>query len=274
MAKKKNQFCKKVKICYMKISRWSGLWIVGNLALAAVLALSIIYGSSRLLEKGTRHGESFEVPDFEGKTWEETKSLAKKAGVRVEIIDSIYVLEGRGTVARQNPAAGSKVKEDRRIMIVMRAKGAQKVLMPGLVNNSIQDALPELESRGLRVGKLIYDESDPCTNLVIRQQFNGREIAPGDMLEAESSIDLVLGLSSDDAGTTVPDMVGKRGVEAKHILNSDYYLSVNMRYDKDVDTYKERAHAVVYKQTPSSSPLPVRKGTEVTLYLKLESSEK
>ena len=54
----------------MKISRWSGLWIVGNLALAAVLALSIIYGSSWLLEKGTRHGESFEVPDFEGKSFE------------------------------------------------------------------------------------------------------------------------------------------------------------------------------------------------------------
>lgn len=271
---KKNKFCKITRVYYKKIVAWRGMWIVLNLALALVLMLLLIHGSGWLLEKGTRHGESLEVPDFEGKTWEETKSIAKKAGVRVEVIDSIYVLEGRGTVARQNPAAGSKVKQDRRIMIVMRAKGAQKVLMPGLVNNSIQDALPGLESRGLRVGKLIYDESDPCTNLVIRQLFKGKEIAPGDTLEAESSIDLVLGLSSDDTGTTIPDMVGKRGVDAKEILNRDYYLNVNMRYDRDVDTYKERAHAVVYKQAPSPSPFPVMKGTEVTLYLKLVSSEK
>ena len=274
MAKKK-QFTEMLMLFYKKAVKWGGWWIVGNLALATVLGISIVYGAEWLLEKETRHGKSLEVPDFEGKTWEETQSLASQAGVRVEIIDSIYVLEGRGTVARQNPAAGSKVKEGRRVMIVMRAKTAKQVIMPGLVNNSIQDALPEIESRGLRVGKLIYDTSlSTFTNLVIGQKFKGRDVEPGAVLDAESSIDLVLGLSPDDMGTTVPNMVGKKGTNAKDILHGDYYLNVNLRYDKDVDTYDERMRAVVYKQTPSASHLPVTKGTEVTLYLKLESSEK
>ena len=160
-------------------------------------------------------------------------------------------------------------------MLVMRAKNAQKVVMPGLVDRPLQEALPELQSLGFQVGKLIYAPSKSTfTNLVIEQRFKGREVKRGVMLDAESSIDLVLGLSPDDMGTTIPNMVGKKGTNAKDILHGDYYLNVDLRYDKDVDTYDERLHAVVYKQTPSPSHLPVEKGKEVTLYLKLESSEK
>ena len=226
-----------------------------------------------MLDEGTRHGEKLAVPDFVGKTEQEAYSLAKKAGVRIEITDSIYVREGRGTVARQNPVAGSHVKEGRRILIVMRAKGVKKVSMPNLVGYSTRQALDELEGRGLQVGQIIYDESVPTSNNVLKQQYRGREVHPGDSLEAESAIDLIVGLSQDDCETMIPDLIGKKGVDAVEILH-EYYLNVTrLIYDKGVDTYDERSRAVVYKQLPEPSDLPVRMGTEITLYLKLEPSE-
>lgn len=272
MAKKK-PFFRKINLYYKKITSWSGFWIVGNLTLAAVIALSIIFGSSWLLDKGTRHGEKLSVPDFVGKTEKEAHALAKKAGVRIEITDSIYVREGRGTVARQNPVAGSDVKEGRRILVVMRAKGVKKVSMPNLVGYSTRQALDELEGRGLQVGQIIYDESIPTSNNVLKQRYRGRDVEPGDSLEAESAIDLVVGLSQDDCETMIPDLIGKKGIDAVEILH-DYYLNVrSLRYDKGIDTYEERSSAIVYKQLPESSELPVKMGTEITLYLKSEPTE-
>ena len=272
MAKKK-PFYRKLRLYYKKITSWSGLWIVGNLSLAAVIAVSVIFGSRWLLDKGTRHGENLTVPDFVGKTEKEAYDMADRAGVRLEITDSIYVKEGRGTVARQNPAAGSKVKEGRRILIVMRAKGIRKVPMPNLIGYSTRQALDELEGRGLQVGKIIYDNSVPTSNNVLKQHYRGKDVAPGDSLEAESAIDLIVGLSNDDCETMIPNVVGKKGLDAVDVLH-DYYLNVrSLRYDKGVKTFADRAQAVVYEQKPEASELPVVMGTEVTLYLKLEPAE-
>lgn len=272
MAKTK-PFYRRLRLYFKKITAWSGFWIVGNLTLAAVIAMSIIFGSRWMLDKGTRHGENLTVPDFVGKTEKEAYALADRAGMRIEITDSIYVKEGRGTVARQNPAAGSHVKEGRRILIVMRAKGVRKVSMPSLVGYSTRQALDVLEGRGLQVGQIIYDESVPTTNNVLKQHYKGRPVEPGDSLEAESAIDLIVGMSQDDCETMIPDVVGKKGMDAVETLH-DYYLNVrSLRYDKGVKTYADRARAVVYKQKPDASELPVKMGTEITLYLKVESSE-
>ena len=257
------------------LTNWKGSWIVSHLGLAAVILLILGYGSSWLLDMGTRHGETLTVPDFEGMTLAEARSAASNAGVRIEVIDSIYVKEGRGTVARQNPLPGSSVKEGRRILIVMRAKGAQKIAMPNLVGYSTRQALAELEARGLEVGRLTYDRSVPTTNNVLKQKYKGREIQPGDSLEAESAVDLVLGLGRGDDETMIPDVIGKKGHEAKKILH-DYYLNVKLKYDRGVKSYSDRSHAVVYKQTPEASDLPIKMGSEasnVTLYLRLETAE-
>lgn len=272
MAKKK-PFYRKLRLYFKKVTSWPGFWIVGNLTLAAVIALFIILGSSWLLDEGTRHGEKLVVPDFVGKTEAEAYEMAAAAGMRIEITDSIYVREGRGTVARQNPVAGSNVKEGRRVLIVMRAKGVKKVSMPNLVGYSTRQALDELEGRGLQVGQIIYDESVPTSNNVLKQKYRGKDVHPGDSLEAESAIDLIVGLSQDDCETMIPDLVGKKGADAVEILH-EYYLNVrSLRYDRGIKTYDERSRAVVYKQMPEPSDLPVKMGTEITLYLKLEATE-
>lgn len=264
MAKKKG---------YKKITGWKWFWVVGNLTIALIIFLIIWFGSGSVLESITRHGETLEVPDFQGKTLEEAEKLASDAGVRLQVTDSIYVKERRGTVDRQDPMPGSKVKKDRKIRVVMRAKGIRKVVVPNLVGYSTRQALAELGSRGLLVGTIIYDDKVPTSNNVLEQRYRGREIMPGDSVEAESTIDLVVGLSSEDCETRIPDVTGKKGTEAVRLLHN-YYLNVRCKYDREVNTSEERANAVVYKQTPAPSDLPVQMGIDVTLYLRNEASEK
>ena len=251
---------------------WKWFWVVKHLALAAVLAVLLVSGAMMFLNIGTKHGEYLEVPQFVGLKFEDAQKLAQQVGMRLEIVDSVYAKKGRGLVREQNPAPGKQVKEGRRVLLTMNAFGVQRIAMPNLVGYSTRQAIAELSSRGLVLGKLIY-KSDIATNNVLKQQYRGRDVQPGDMVEAESRIDLVVGLNSDNSETLIPDVTGKRAVEASRELN-EYYINVrSLRYDKSVKTMEDSLKCVVYKQAPEASELPVKMGTDVTLYLRVEEVE-
>ena len=270
MAKKKsNNF---LKNAYRSVVGWKWFWVVGNLSLAALIVVVLIYGSQELLDRGTRHGEEIKVPEFVGMSYADAVSAAKDAGLRLEVVDSVYAKKGRGLVREQNPTAGSMVKEGRRVLITMNALGVRKVPVPYLVGYSTRQALAELSSRGLVLGKIIYVD-DIATNNVLNQRYRGKDIAKGAEVEAESSIDLVVGLNPSNSQTMIPSVRGKRASEAARHLN-DYYLNVrSIQYDSSVKTYEDSLKAVVYKQSPDSSRFSVKMGTEITLYLKVPTSD-
>ena len=271
MAKKKseNNFLKRA---YRKVAGWRGTWIVFNLFLALVITVSLIFGAKGLLNYGTNHMEYLEVPEFVGMTYKEAQTAASAAGVRLSIVDSVYAKKGRGLVREQNPAPGAKVKEGRRVLLTMNAYGVKKVPVPNLVGYSTRQAMAELNTRGLSLGKIIYVD-DMATNNVLKQKYRGQEVLPGTMIEAESAVDIVVGLNPSDCETMIPDMRGKRAAEAARMLN-DHYLNVrSIRYDRSIKTYEDSLKAVVYKQAPDTSSFSVRMGTEVTLYLRVEEGE-
>ena len=198
-----------------------------------------------------------------------SRELAAAVGVRVEVTDSVYVRKmGRGLVFSQVPKAGGKVKEGRRIMLTINSKTPKKVSMPDLVGLSMRQAKAELVSRGLTLGKLRYTP-DIATNYVLKQQYRGRDIGKGVMINSGSVIDLVVGLSDDDE-TMVPDVKGMRYLRAVDaVLDNSLNIS-GLKFDKNVKNYSDSLDAVVYRQAPEPSEYSVTKGSGVTLYLKLE----
>ena len=265
MAKKKENILK-------AFVEWKGFWIVANLGLALIIVLLLVFGAQWALNVGTKHGEYLSVPTFVGMTFAEAQAAAEEAGVRVEIVDSVYAKKGRGLVREQNPQPGTYVKEDRRVRLTMNALGVQKVAMPNLIGYSARQAVAELSLRGLSLGKFLYVD-DMATNNLLKQKYRGRDVEPGDFVEAESRIDLVVGLNRSNSETMVPDVIGKHAPEAVRDVN-DYYLNVrSLRYDKSVKTAEDSLNAVVYKQNPEVSELPVVMGADVTLYLRVEKTE-
>ena len=134
-------------------------WIVRNLLIAFVLVALMIVAAVIFLNVVTKHNQELIVPDFSNMTVAEAEAAASQAGMRVEVTDSVFAKRMRkGAVRDQNPAPGSKVKEGRRITLTIHALNAKKVTMPDLVGLSMRQALAELQSRGLVLGKLIYVE--------------------------------------------------------------------------------------------------------------------
>ncbi len=239
-------------------------WIVRNLTGALLVTAVLVVGAMIFLNVVTKHNQELVVPDFSNMTVAEAEIEAAKVGMRVEVTDSVFAKRMRkGAVRDQNPAPGSKVKDGRRISLTINALNAKKVQMPNLVGLSMRQALAELQSRGLVLGKLIYVE-DMATNNVLRQLKGNREIAPGRNIETDTVIDLVVGLNPDtDATTYIPSVVGKRYLTAVDAVHKQSLNIKTLRFDDSVNTYEDSLNAVVYRQAPE--PMAVTAGSEAAV---------
>lgn len=255
----------------MNTKTFFGNWIVRNLLLAIIIAGALLAGAVVFLSFVTNHGEEIAVPDFTGMSVAESNAVAHECGLRIDVTDSVYVRQmGRGLVFSQNPHAGGKVKSGRRIMLTINSVNPKRVTMPNLVGLSMRQAKAELMSKGLLLGNLKYVE-DMATNNVLKQLRKGREIKAGDMIDSGASIDLVVGLGTDDQ-TFVPDVVGMKYLRAVDAVHDNSLNVARLHFDKNILNYSDSLDAVVYKQTPSpSSDMSIRIGSEISLYLKRES---
>lgn len=244
-----------------------------NLILALVYIAVLIAGVTIGLAFFTNHNKEIEVPDFTTLSVKDAAQLAESVGIRVEVTDSVYVRRmERGAVFSQNPAAGSRVKKNRLIRLTTNAVNAKQVSMPNLVGYSMRQAKAELSSKGLNLGKLIY-VSDMATNNVLKQQYRGKDIRTGTMIDSGSEVDLVVGLSDTDNQTRIPNVVGmkyNRAVDAVH----DNSLNVaRTTFDDSVKNYNDSLNAVVFRQSPSASTAPIGMGGEVSLFFTLDESK-
>lgn len=244
-----------------------GNWVVKNILLAVMVVVAIVVGSSIMLRVLTHHGKEITVPDFTNMRVSEAQYNAGINDIRVEVTDSVYIRRmGRGLVYSQNPKAGSKVKKGRRVLLTINSVTPKKVQMPNLVGYSMRQAKAELLSRGLNLGKLIY-VSDMATNNVLRQLRGNREIDAGTMIESGCEIDLVVGLSSTENQTCVPDVTGMKYMRAVDVVHDNSLNIKGLTFDETVKDYADSLDAVVWKQTPSASRAPILIGSEVNIYL-------
>lgn len=238
-----------------------------------IALLALIISSSIFLKVITHHGNKIEVPDFTNMTMSEAKYNAGINNIRVLVIDSVYVRRmKKGAVYSQTPKPGSTVKKGRLIRLTINSITPKKIIMPNLVGVSMRQAHAELLSRGLNLGQLIY-VNDIATNNVIRQLYNKKEIKPGMYINSGSNIDLVVGLNNFDNTTNVPDVIGMKYMRAVSAVH-DYSLNVSrLVFDSSVRNYADSLDAVVYKQGPVASEIPVIMGSDVSLYLTVDAAK-
>ena len=222
----------------------------------------------------TRHGQARPVPNFIGLTKEQTASLAKKNRLHYQVIDSIYTtIVPRGCIAEQNPKPGFKVKKWRTVVLTINAFHPEMVAMPNLVNLPKRQAFLLIESSGLQIGELKY-RPDLSIDVVIDQQYNGRNIREKDSLQKGSVIDLILGKGLSNQRTSVPDLLRMRLDPAKNkILSSSLNLGTFV-YDKTIVTSTDSLRAFVYKQNPEFKiDSTLQLGSNIYLWLTVDSAK-
>ena len=239
-----------------------------NIGIAVIIVLLSILGFFRFLDWYTHHGESMTIPDMTGQSVEEAKSFIEERGLRYEVTDSVYHPDHpEGAIVEHNPPPSAQVKRNRRIYLTINAGEPPMVEIPELVDVSLRQAMRILQSRGIKVGELIY-EPDIAQNVVLGMQYQGQKIDAGKEIPQNERIDLILGDGMAGAEVEVPDLTGLTLEEAMFVLNVSGLNTGNIHYDADVE---DTTNARIYSQVPAppeeDEELNISHGEAINLYL-------
>lgn len=210
----------------------------------------------------TNHGETITVPELVGMSLEDLDEYVTQRNLRYEITEDSGYSETYDplTILTQNPIAGSKVKENRKIYLSLNAVVPPKVKMPNLINTDVFNARDILEAHGLKMGEVELVENI-ATNAVLGQLFKGEEIEGGTLVAKGSSIDLKVGDGEGLQRFATPDFLGKSLDEVKFQITASRLKLDVINFIK-VDSLAPNR---VYKQLPPVGA-PIRSGELVEIW--------
>jgi eukaryotic-like serine/threonine-protein kinase len=218
-----------------------------NLGLAILFLIVFLWGILFWLDSYTMHGESITVPDITGLSKEQAEQILEEKGLRLFITDSLYNPKSlKGGVLEQEPKANTQVKHNRTIYVTVNAMRPPLVKMPDLHDLTLRDAKARLETYGLQLGNIRY-VPDIAFNAVVFQEYKGKKIEAGEMLERGSIIDLALGQGESNEMVNVPSLIGMNIKDAIAELQA---FSLNIGAIIKDETVKDSTQARVYKQIP------------------------
>ena len=165
-----------------------------QLLFAGIALIIFCFLTLKWLKSYTNHATFVTVPPLTGKTYEVAQMLLKDNALRGEVQDSSNYNPNypKGSIIEQNPLAGSQVKEDRKIYLILNPSTYRKFAVPDVIRRTYRQTKPKLEALGFQIGELIYVD-DLGKNEILQIRYKDQIIEAGTMLPKTSTLDLVLG---------------------------------------------------------------------------------
>lgn len=162
--------------------------------LAALIIFVLAYLFMHWLTFTTKHGDEITVPDLSKLTEEQVEEKLDNLDLAYVILDSTDYQSGypKYSVVQQDPLAGAKVKEGRKVYLKINSSGFTSIKVPDLIEKTYREAAPTLKALGLEEGEITY-KPNLGKDMVLEMRYKGKKINPGDRVLKSSKIDLVLG---------------------------------------------------------------------------------
>lgn len=172
---------------------------VGFTILMAIVVTVVIFILTILfLRLFTRHGREIEMPSYQGRSAEELTQNGRKEGFVFVVNDELYENGAApGTVLKQNPLPGEKVKHGRKVYLTVAAAEPPTINMLELRDLSLRQAQIMIESQGLILDRII-EKPSPYENVVLEVLYRGHSIASGTPIKQGEKITLVVGKNIGD----------------------------------------------------------------------------
>ncbi|HMB64737.1 MAG TPA: PASTA domain-containing protein, partial [Eudoraea sp.] len=134
------------------------------------------------------------VPDLSRMSVMDMRKVIEDAHLRYQVLDSANFNPDypRFSIIEQNPPAGNRVKENRKIYVTVNPSGYKKVTIPQIIQVTQRNATSMLRAVGLDVERVTYIDQ-LGKDMVYYIKHKGKAIKPGDKLPKTSKIELVCG---------------------------------------------------------------------------------
>ncbi len=250
-----------------------GNFYVRNIIFAVSTVVLLLLVVNLALMIYTRHGQTFETPNFAGLSLSEAQRVAQSKKLRIAVNDSVFIAhKAPGSVVEQSPKPKVRVKNNRTIFITLNAVAAKKMRIPDVVGLSLRQAKATIEMQGFEVGRLSF-ASDMASGNVLGQLHRGRTAQPDDLLTVGSKIDLVLGKSRASERTALPQLKGLSLISAKSNVVEAALNVGRIRYDESVKNMADSLEARVYAQYPNAAEdAEIEVGSLVDIFLTVNAA--
>lgn len=226
----------------------------------SVLLICLLGGGAYFMLSGNK-GKEVTVPNFVGMNIADAQKEA--ANLKIQLtIKQVKSDEKPGTIIASNPKAGEKIKEGSTVEVDVSSE--EKITMPNLVEDSLDDAKAKLESLGIKNITVQEDYSDS----IPKGQVMSQNPASGQDVTKEMSVTLVVSKGKKIETVTVPALNGLSEKEARGKLNAlglNANVATNNTTDKSLD-------GKVIGQNPGNGAT-VNKGETVTIQIGVYKEE-
>jgi serine/threonine-protein kinase len=204
-----------------------------------IVFLSSAVFSSRIIEKG----EIVSVPDVSGKTLAEAeRDLARKRLPLQERGVEFNDRYERGQIISQEPPAGSKIRVNRPVRVVVSA-GSELVEVPALVGRSLEAASKLLGESGLQRGLI----SQIHTSRYAAGRIIAQEPVPGEQrIKRTTPLNFLVSQGEIEPRYVMPDLIERKAGPCLIRLKELGFKVADVRYSY----YPGRDPGVIINQHP------------------------
>lgn len=234
-------------------------WLKRSAFVAAYggLLLALLGVSSYLALSSFVRGGVVAAPDLVGLDRGQAEAGLAAAGLTLQRVEDDRHDEAipAGHVLRQDPPAGSAVKENSGVVIYL-SRGRELVETPDLTGQVLQTAQVSLTASGLRMGRsrsVFAESGEPGT--VVRQ-----DPPAGSRIDPSSQVDLMVSLANPGATFVMPDLIDLSEAPVREFFETRGFRLGRVKYEP----YEGVPAGIILRQYPLPGH-PLRQSDSIAL---------
>ena len=220
--------------------------------IGVIIGVIILGSVGFFLAGGNKSSKEVEVPNIVGKTIDEVKEEVEKLGLKIEIKSTQNSEKPENTILETDPKAGTKVKKDSAIKVVV-SSGEEQVDMPDFRDYEVTNIEQILKNQGLTNYTIIEEYNDK----VEKGYFIKQNPVAGTKIGKKTKIEITVSKGQEVKLVDVKDVKGKSLNEAKELLKG---LDITVKEETIKD--KKQDGIVLEQSLPITK---VQEGTPITL---------
>lgn len=222
------------------------------IAIGIIIVVIILGSVGFFLAGGNGVSNEVEVPNIVGKTTDDITEELEKLGLKIEVKSTQNSDKPENTILETDPKAGTKVKKDTIIKVVV-SSGEEQVDMPDFRGYEITNIKQVLASRGLNNYTINEEYSDNVEKGYLIKQSPSAETKIG----KNTKIEITVSKGPEVKLVDVKDVKGKSLSEAQELLKG---LDIDVKEETVND--KKQDGIVLEQSLPITK---VQEGTPITL---------
>lgn len=254
-----------------KLRDWTGKairhpWLRRGVLLAAygVLLVALLGASSYLALSNFVRSGVIAVPDLVGLDRSQAEAGLATAGLALQRVEDDRFDEAvpAGHVLRQDPPAGSAVKEGSGVIVYL-SRGRELVETPDLSGQVLQTAQVSLTASGLQMGRSrsVFAESG-VPGTVVRQ-----DPPAGSRIDPSSQVDLMVSLANPGEMYVMPDLIDLPEDPVREFFETRGFRLGRVKYEP----YEGVPAGIILRQYPLPGH-PLRQSDSIALVVAAQDS--